>query len=243
MALNPSHWDGFTADPHETPDLRASDADREVLFEVLGTAFSQGLLDVDEHAERMETAGSVRTLGQVLPLLQDIVAPPGTDTGTGTSAAFSGSHDLVRRATGPTTPAARRALRDLDELDGLPTDPEGIEDAALAHFKDRMRRSIGSAAVPIGITLAIWLVSVLASGSFIFFWPVFVILGFGSNVASTAFNRQSIITERRRLLTTRARAKLGDPEARAQVEAKPSLYSPEHLSSTRAQRRHRKRRR
>ncbi len=74
-----SLWERFTLDPR-TPQhqhLRASDADRDVAREHLLTAFSEGRLDEDEVDERTEQLGRTRTLGELVPLLQDVVVPAG----------------------------------------------------------------------------------------------------------------------------------------------------------------------
>jgi hypothetical protein len=56
-------------------DLRASDADRERVVALLGEAVSDGRLTLDEHAERLEAAGSARTLGELAVLTADLVTP------------------------------------------------------------------------------------------------------------------------------------------------------------------------
>jgi hypothetical protein len=57
------------------PELRASDADRERVADILRDAFAEGRLDVDEHAERIEAAYAARTLGELEPLTRDLPAP------------------------------------------------------------------------------------------------------------------------------------------------------------------------
>jgi DUF1707 SHOCT-like domain len=54
--------------------LRASDADREHVAERLRKAAVEGRLDTDELEERLETALSARTYGQLEPLLRDLPA-------------------------------------------------------------------------------------------------------------------------------------------------------------------------
>ncbi|GAA4958455.1 hypothetical protein GCM10023224_50520 [Streptomonospora halophila] len=55
-----------------TEHLRASDADRDRVAELLATALSEGRLSHDEHSERMDTAYSARTLGELAPLTSDL---------------------------------------------------------------------------------------------------------------------------------------------------------------------------
>ena len=88
--------------------------------------------------------------------------------------------------------------------------------------------------------MLIWAVTCFAAGSLIFFWPAFVILGTGISVITTVSSRSSIIRRRREMLTTRARARLGDPRAQAEIESNPSAFRYEPRS-TRADRRARRR--
>ncbi|MGA5700776.1 DUF1707 SHOCT-like domain-containing protein [Peterkaempfera bronchialis] len=56
------------------PALRASDADRERVADILRDAFAEGRLDVNEHAERIEAAYGAKTLGELEPLTRDLPA-------------------------------------------------------------------------------------------------------------------------------------------------------------------------
>jgi hypothetical protein len=67
--------------------LRASDGDRRAVAERLGTALTDGRLDVGEYDERLARAYAARTQGELAPLLADLPAasgrprppaPPGT---------------------------------------------------------------------------------------------------------------------------------------------------------------------
>ena len=60
--------------PH---DLRASDADRELVIGLLGEAAADGRLTLPEHAERSERALAARTLGELTRLTADLVLPSG----------------------------------------------------------------------------------------------------------------------------------------------------------------------
>lgn len=55
--------------------LRASDADRERLVEVLKTGFAEGRLTQDEYNLRMEQAYTARTYGELGALVTDLPAP------------------------------------------------------------------------------------------------------------------------------------------------------------------------
>ncbi|MEU0007035.1 DUF1707 domain-containing protein [Streptomyces sp. NPDC006314] len=54
------------------PDLRASDADRERVAEVLRDALAEGRLDMEEFEERLEAAYKARTYGELAPLTRDL---------------------------------------------------------------------------------------------------------------------------------------------------------------------------
>jgi hypothetical protein len=56
-------------------DLRASDADRDQVIELLGQAAADGRLSLDEHAERAGRAHEARTLGELATLTADLVTP------------------------------------------------------------------------------------------------------------------------------------------------------------------------
>lgn len=53
-------------------ELRASDADRDRVADVLGQALAEGRLTADEHAERVERVFGARTVGDLEPLVRDL---------------------------------------------------------------------------------------------------------------------------------------------------------------------------
>ncbi|GKQ37731.1 DUF1707 domain-containing protein [Streptomyces sp. A012304] len=57
------------------PDLRASDADRERVAEVLRDALAEGRLDMAEFDERLEATYRARTYGELTPLTRDLPVP------------------------------------------------------------------------------------------------------------------------------------------------------------------------
>lgn len=69
-------WSSFTHDPRDRryAGIRASDQDRAIVLQVLGEAYADGRLDRDEYDDRSARVGSVRVLGDVNPLLSDLVA-------------------------------------------------------------------------------------------------------------------------------------------------------------------------
>ena len=77
-------WSSFTRDPRDPrcAPLRASDHDRIVVQGVLDEAYADGRLDRAEYDERTGQVATVRTLGDVQPLLRDLVAPPAPGAGS-----------------------------------------------------------------------------------------------------------------------------------------------------------------
>ncbi len=84
-------WSSFAHDPRlpEHAALRASDRDRSVVQDVLAEAYADGRLDPADLEERSARASGLRTLGEVPPLLADLlpqrpvleVAGPGVPAG------------------------------------------------------------------------------------------------------------------------------------------------------------------
>jgi len=52
--------------------MRASDADRDRVAEVLREAFAEGRLSLEEHSERVDQVHAAKTLGDLAPLLADL---------------------------------------------------------------------------------------------------------------------------------------------------------------------------
>jgi hypothetical protein len=61
------------------PQMRASDADRDRAVDVLRAATADGRLTPDEFSERMETALSARTLGELAGLTSDLALAQASD--------------------------------------------------------------------------------------------------------------------------------------------------------------------
>jgi uncharacterized protein DUF1707 len=66
------------ADPPSPPVLRASDADRDRVIEVLRTAVTDGRLAPAEFDERLDAALAARTIDALAPLTADLIATPGS---------------------------------------------------------------------------------------------------------------------------------------------------------------------
>jgi hypothetical protein len=68
---------GEPPEPVPAPDLRASDADRDRVIDILRAATADGRLTADEFNERMEAALASRTFRELAPLTADLAAPAG----------------------------------------------------------------------------------------------------------------------------------------------------------------------
>ena len=68
----------MSADPSSSPALRASDADRDQVIDVLRAAVGDGRLDPAEFDERLDAALAARTIEALAPLTADLIAPPGS---------------------------------------------------------------------------------------------------------------------------------------------------------------------
>jgi hypothetical protein len=142
------------------PHLRASDADRAAVATVLGSHMSAGRLTVAEYDERLTRAYAARTYGELAELTTDLPAAP--------SAAAQRPAD----ATGawpavPTAPAQQVARH------GVPACGSWGGAAGL-------RAAWLSWASTAAIVLTVWLVSMLASGDWVYPWPVWVIGPWGA---------------------------------------------------------------
>ena len=68
----------MSADPSSSPALRASDADRDRVIELLRAAVADGRLDAAEFDERLDAALTARTIDALNPLTADLIAAPGS---------------------------------------------------------------------------------------------------------------------------------------------------------------------
>ncbi|MBB0244822.1 DUF1707 domain-containing protein [Streptomyces alkaliphilus] len=66
--------------PATAPAMRASDADRDRVAEILREALAEGRLDAEEHAERIDAVYRARTRAELEPLVRDL--PVGQPFGT-----------------------------------------------------------------------------------------------------------------------------------------------------------------
>ncbi len=91
----------------EHPDMRASDAERERVAEVLREAVAEGRLQMEEFEQRLDATYKARTHSELEPLVRDLPAPGGVvaPVGQGGSPARTGSTgvDWAARVGGPAT--------------------------------------------------------------------------------------------------------------------------------------------
>ncbi|MFC4032692.1 DUF1707 domain-containing protein [Streptomyces polygonati] len=78
-----------TDQPVADAELRASDADRDRIADILRDALAEGRLDAAEHSERIDKVYAAKTIGQLEPLVRDLpggrstVPPPAPATARG----------------------------------------------------------------------------------------------------------------------------------------------------------------
>jgi DUF1707 SHOCT-like domain len=78
-------------------DLRASDADRERVVDLLAQAAADGRLTWEEHAGRVQRAYTARTLGQLAELTEDLARPDAQPFRLDTSRAVTAFFATERR--------------------------------------------------------------------------------------------------------------------------------------------------
>jgi uncharacterized protein DUF1707 len=142
------------------PHLRASDADRARVAEVLGTHMSAGRLTVAEYDERLARTYASRTYGELAELTTDL--PAAGTPAAGTTAGPSGA------TTATPQPAAQACGSGW--VGGWGHWGPG------ASLRAARARWLSTAA----IVLVIWAATSLAAGSLIYFWPVWVIGPWGA---------------------------------------------------------------
>ncbi|ANW18354.1 DUF1707 SHOCT-like domain-containing protein [Streptomyces clavuligerus] len=69
--------------PGAADTLRASDADRDRIADILREALAEGRLDAEEHSERIDAVYRAKTMGELQPLIQDLPAARTADRSTG----------------------------------------------------------------------------------------------------------------------------------------------------------------
>jgi hypothetical protein len=85
----------MSADPPSSPALRASDADRDRVIELLRAAVADGRLDPAEFDERLDAALAARTIDALAPLTADLIAAPGRDGALTLPTAWTSAAELL----------------------------------------------------------------------------------------------------------------------------------------------------
>jgi len=104
----PVPWGEFTQDPRraEAAGLRAGDRDRDVVLRVLADGYADGRLTKEEYDERADATAATKTLGELTPLIRDLV--PDNPLAMGRRPASS--EELHRRAVQRWESQRRQAL-------------------------------------------------------------------------------------------------------------------------------------
>ncbi|MGW1954224.1 DUF1707 SHOCT-like domain-containing protein [Streptomyces sp. NPDC001920] len=91
----------------DAPELRASDADRERVAEVLRDALAEGRLDMEEFEERLDATYRARTYGELAPITRDLpvgeVAVPKVDMVKNAEGADAGWAERIVGGEGSST--------------------------------------------------------------------------------------------------------------------------------------------
>jgi hypothetical protein len=142
--------------------LRASDADREAVAEVLRQAHAEGRLDYEELDERLTQAYAARTLGDLDRLTLDLPRPE------------------------------RQAMQRAQPRPPQPARPPGRGGQVPAPRDSRrvLRAAWYCYVVAVGINVLIWAIVSLSNRELTYFWPIWVAGPWGIVLlASTLFGR------------------------------------------------------
>ena len=152
------------------PHLRASDADRAAVADVLGRHMSAGRLTVAEYDDRLTRAYASRTYGELAELTADLPPVPAAP-GTGSPAGASTAQSPVPAAGGHPWPAGQSTACGGSGLAGAPL------------------RAVWAGWLSTALIVSvIWAATSLAAGSWLYFWPIWVIGPWGAVLLSRTIN-------------------------------------------------------
>ena len=138
--------------PEHEPHLRAADADRAAVAEVLGAHMSAGRLTVAEYDDRLSRTYAARTYGELAELTADLpVAPPAAPAPT------------------PQPPAAGPAW----SQGGSPGWTSGWHGGWAG--SNSLRAAWASWLTTAVIVVGIWALTSVGSGEVIYPWPIWVV--------------------------------------------------------------------
>jgi hypothetical protein len=165
------------------PHLRASDADRAAVADMLGSHMSAGRLTVAEYDERLMRAYAARTYGELEELTADLPTTAVSQAGTATSSAVtaagrssSGAHRTSEPSPRGTSGPARGPA--WGHLWGGGVCGSWSAGTGRAVWGQWLTTAI--------IVTTIWLVSSLGSGEWIYPWPIWVIGPWGAVLLAQA---------------------------------------------------------
>lgn len=166
--MDKEFWSSFSHDPRDTQyqSMRASDLDRGVVQQALTEAYADGRLDREEFDERTDRAAQTRTLGELAPIVADLV---------------------------PTTSVPARTV--------------DLHQRAIEKYNSERREAVFGFLFATMITTVIWFLVTRDT----LFWPGFVALGTGINVAKTVSRKKDIIASHERRLEKKRAKELGQP--------------------------------
>lgn len=109
-STDPAVWARFTQDPRQpaAAALRAGDQDRDVVLQVLAEGYSDGRLNRQEYDERADATSRTKTLGELAPLIRDLV--PDLPAGSSRDIALASDRDLDDKAVVAYQARRRNAL-------------------------------------------------------------------------------------------------------------------------------------
>ena len=180
----PTPWGSFTRDPREpeAAGLRAGDRDRDVALGVLADGYAEGRLTKDEYDERAAATSASRTLGDLTPLIADLV--PHTPTvAPGRALAHATPEALRQRAVQRWEAQRRQAL-------------SGFLIPTLICWAVWVMTGFSG----------------VGGFDARFPWPLFVMLGTGANLARVLLHRQDLVAEEQRRLERKQRKALEAPQ-------------------------------
>ncbi|WKX72349.1 DUF1707 domain-containing protein [Streptomyces sp. XD-27] len=99
----PAPFTKSLSEPVAEVDLRASDADRDRIADILREALAEGRIDPEEHAERIDAVYRARTRGELEPLIRDLPAAAvvASSAGSGPGSGVSVGYDTAQSSSGP----------------------------------------------------------------------------------------------------------------------------------------------
>lgn len=150
------------------PHLRAADSDRAAVATILGRHMAAGRLTVDEYDERLSRAYAARTYGELDELTADL---PATERGRGAEPVRR-DHPTPARACGP-MPGQWSSMQWGRGQCGV-----GPWGGGQSPWRAWLSTAM--------IVVTIWAITSIASGAFLYFWPIWVIGPWGAVLLAQA---------------------------------------------------------